>query len=987
MQTAGKPPAFSVRTRRRRGVRPAPERVVLEPVPCSEWNWPERELAWVRRMRRRMGPRRYFVFLALVVLTLVLGYWGFRELDLSPKLNFGQSLYHAFKLFVFDLGPAGGAGAKHGALNPQIVAASILAALLVMRAFLAIAGGRLGRWLIRFRSGHAIVCGAGVHGSELVRTLAKRRKVVLVDPDPSSAGMQERLGDHEWRVVGDAAQAKTLRAAGVGRAHWVVAIAGNAFVNSQIVATIHQLAREKSIKDGLHVIVQMEDPRLARFLEEDLSPLDAKGGKSRNGAHGRAPAPVITPFSPNEIAAEGLVEKKEEGRPLASDRRGPHLILAGDHQLLDAIMLEASRQWRIQILQDLESRSTWKRPPFRVSLYGPDAVNRKDAFVRRWNPESQVLEIEAKDAEAGRASVEEDQWLHDRREQARHAIVVCNQEVEGVRLTLGISGALGGGLEVTRVATQRKSVLDERLKERTAMADVATATVEDIAQLGSDAVKMSRDARQRLVETLADDLGTKNEKKGADREQARVQAATLIGRPELRLHTDSTWRTLPAEQPLVRALVDPVPVSVLLRARLAVDLGKPDNLRYAAEQLTENGERLASFVAWCEYVRHVARDSQQTLLTDLELETGDEVADELLGLARDVLPRMRARRNGDPGTGPLSTVNPHVVVFAGDPGRLSRTTRAAFKPLLESALEGYEGVVYSPMGAGGAQSLAAEVADDLGVVTRPYAPENGHGAHACLRMWRDLVADGIEPEDVPVVACPAATSRPGVAGNGGDPTLDARPRDQEALEDTAEIILARSLGAQVAWLDPAGEADAALADSLPLGAEGVRELPPDGMTLRALFRRSRAPDEIREQLAKDLHADYRRRQRRRKPAADPALAPWDRLLPALQRSNLNQADDIPNKLAAIGKRLDRNGSRLTLAEDEVEKLGEMEHGRFVVERLFSGWQLGERNVGRLESHDLVPWDELPKDIKKYDYEAVQAMDPALELVGWGVVDA
>ena len=85
-----------------------------------------------------------------------------------------------------------------------------------------------------------------------------------------------------------------------------------------------------------------------------------------------------------------------------------------------------------------------------------------------------------------------------------------------------------------------------------------------------------------------------------------------------------------------------------------------------------------------------------------------------------------------------------------------------------------------------------------------------------------------------------------------------------------------------------------------------------------------------EELARYFHFDYRRRQLklRRKPPGDPALAPWDELLPTFQRSNRAQADDIPNKLAVIGKRVAQPGARLILTDEEVELLAELEHGRY-----------------------------------------------------------
>jgi hypothetical protein len=163
------------------------------------------------------------------------------------------------------------------------------------------------------------------------------------------------------------------------------------------------------------------------------------------------------------------------------------------------------------------------------------------------------------------------------------------------------------------------------------------------------------------------------------------------------------------------------------------------------------------------------------------------------------------------------------------------------------------------------------------------------------------------------------------------------------------------------------------------------------MTLRALVcRPTRAElldDEARELLARQFHAAYRRNQRRRKAAGDPAMAPWDELLPALQRSNLALADDVPTKLALIGRRLARPGERLELRDDEVELLAEAGHGRYNVERLEAGWQSGDRHLLRRVSPHLRPWDELSEEARQYDREAVRTIDAALAAAGWGVAAA
>jgi hypothetical protein len=247
-----------------------------------------------------------------------------------------------------------------------------------------------------------------------------------------------------------------------------------------------------------------------------------------------------------------------------------------------------------------------------------------------------------------------------------------------------------------------------------------------------------------------------------------------------------------------------------------------------------------------------------------------------------------------------------------------------------------------------------------------YTTPGGFGEREPLAMWADIVAAGFRVHEVRVVA---------VAG--GELT-------------TCEALLARALGAEVVWLDPASESNVALEDQLPNGTDHVLELIADPMTLRAFLvwpPRERLEDALRVRIARYLHQDYRERHKRGKSTDDPALRPWERLVPALQRSNLAAADDIPNKLAVIGKRIAVGGQRLDIGSDEVELLAEMEHGRFAHERLSAGWQAGRRHVMRMVSPYLKPWDELDDIRKQSDRDAVKNIAEALDRAGYGVADA
>jgi hypothetical protein len=53
-------------------------------------------------------------------------------------------------------------------------------------------------------------------------------------------------------------------------------------------------------------------------------------------------------------------------------------------------------------------------------------------------------------------------------------------------------------------------------------------------------------------------------------------------------------------------------------------------------------------------------------------------------------------------------------------------------------------------------------------------------------------------------------------------------------------------------------------------------------------------------------------------------------------------------------------------------MAEKEHGRWNVERLRDGWTPGKRNDEK-KTHDcLIPWAELPDDIKEFDRNAAKS---------------
>jgi hypothetical protein len=63
-----------------------------------------------------------------------------------------------------------------------------------------------------------------------------------------------------------------------------------------------------------------------------------------------------------------------------------------------------------------------------------------------------------------------------------------------------------------------------------------------------------------------------------------------------------------------------------------------------------------------------------------------------------------------------------------------------------------------------------------------------------------------------------------------------------------------------------------------------------------------------------------------------------------------------------------------LGKAGLERLAEMEHGRWNVERLLHGWRWAEaKDVGRKLSPYLVPWDRLSPEIQGYDLDAIRSL--------------
>ncbi|MBM4275973.1 MAG: RyR domain protein [Deltaproteobacteria bacterium] len=146
---------------------------------------------------------------------------------------------------------------------------------------------------------------------------------------------------------------------------------------------------------------------------------------------------------------------------------------------------------------------------------------------------------------------------------------------------------------------------------------------------------------------------------------------------------------------------------------------------------------------------------------------------------------------------------------------------------------------------------------------------------------------------------------------------------------------------------------------------------------------------FREKLGRAIHEKYLEAQRGKMPPDDPAMQPWETLREDLKESNRQQADQIPDKLQALGYTYKPakgpRAAKFRFTPPEVETLAKMEHDRWMAEKRAAGWTYGPvKDAGKKTHPSLLPWEELPEEEKDKDRQAVRAIPALLAAAGFEI---
>jgi hypothetical protein len=119
------------------------------------------------------------------------------------------------------------------------------------------------------------------------------------------------------------------------------------------------------------------------------------------------------------------------------------------------------------------------------------------------------------------------------------------------------------------------------------------------------------------------------------------------------------------------------------------------------------------------------------------------------------------------------------------------------------------------------------------------------------------------------------------------------------------------------------------------------------------------------------------------------IKPYAELSEDDKEGNRNNVRDIPNKLASVGYAMVQTRGNETpgrFKNNEIEKLAEMEHERWMQERLNNGWHYAKKTDRTIKLHkSLISWGKLPEDEKEKDRALVKSIIKILAKAGYTII--
>jgi len=143
----------------------------------------------------------------------------------------------------------------------------------------------------------------------------------------------------------------------------------------------------------------------------------------------------------------------------------------------------------------------------------------------------------------------------------------------------------------------------------------------------------------------------------------------------------------------------------------------------------------------------------------------------------------------------------------------------------------------------------------------------------------------------------------------------------------------------------------------------------------------------RDLVARAIHEEYLENERDagETPETNSSMRPWSELPNRLKDSNIRQAENIWKMLhrihCTIGLSSGTQEPLFVFTDNEVELLAEMEHERWVDERVRKGWVYVKNRDDMQKIHDcILPWADLTGEQRQKDRNVIRALPAILAKV-------
>ena len=360
------------------------------------------------------------MLLFLGVLSIVLGIIGFhkRFILTGVQANFGSYLYSSLQLLNLTGGniplPIPWELEVARWLSPTVALYTVLLGL--TRLF----RHQLQILLMRFTSGHIVICGLGQKGLLLAKNFRNIGKYVVViekDANNSKISICDEIG--ALVLIGEARDAYLLRKAGVARASHLIIVCGDDGTNAEIAVRARQIASLRKERTKLTCVVHLQDVHLWNLLRQQEFNAERTISFRMDffNAYDSGARQLLNlyPIIPTE-------------RPI---KTSPHILLVGLGNLGEQLMLNIARQW-----YPIYMESGIK---FRISVIDSDANQKLEKIAKKYSLVSEVCEWIAYPLEVGSSEFEKTDFFSSQESICDISQVYVCTEDETIDLSAALS--------------------------------------------------------------------------------------------------------------------------------------------------------------------------------------------------------------------------------------------------------------------------------------------------------------------------------------------------------------------------------------------------------------------------------------------------------------------------------------------------------------------------------------------------------------------